>query len=67
MSPAQLQEAVRIRDATLSERPVELEASGGITLATVRTYAETGIERISVGALTHSAASLDLSLRCTVA
>ena len=66
MTSEQLREAVRIRDATLSERPVELEASGGITLATVRAYAETGIERISVGALTHSAASLDLSLRCTV-
>lgn len=41
----------------------ETEASGGITLATVRDYAETGVDFISVGALTHSAPSLDLSLK----
>jgi nicotinate-nucleotide pyrophosphorylase (carboxylating) len=39
-----------------------LEASGGITLATVRAVAETGVDLISVGALTHSAPSIDLSL-----
>ncbi len=41
----------------------ETEASGGITLATARAYAETGVDFISVGALTHSAPSLDLSLK----
>lgn len=41
----------------------ESEASGGITLETVRTYAETGVDFISVGALTHSFKSLDLSLK----
>lgn len=41
----------------------ETEASGGITLDTVRGYAETGVDFISVGALTHSAGSLDLSLK----
>ncbi|HRD52313.1 MAG TPA: carboxylating nicotinate-nucleotide diphosphorylase [Flavobacteriales bacterium] len=41
----------------------ETEASGGITLETVRAYAETGVDFISVGALTHSAPSLDLSLK----
>ena len=41
---------------------VPLEASGGISLATVRSYAETGVDFISVGALTHSARSLDVSL-----
>jgi nicotinate-nucleotide pyrophosphorylase (carboxylating) len=41
----------------------EVEASGGITLDTVRTYAETGVDFISVGALTHSFKSLDLSLK----
>lgn len=41
----------------------ETEASGGITLETVRAYAETGVDYISVGALTHSAPSLDLSLK----
>ncbi len=38
------------------------EASGGVTLETVREIAETGVDLISVGALTHSAASLDLAL-----
>ncbi|MFM8727369.1 MAG: hypothetical protein ACKON9_19830 [Planctomycetaceae bacterium] len=37
-----------------------LEASGGLNLQTVRAIAETGVERISVGSLTHSAAALDL-------
>lgn len=41
----------------------ETEASGGITLDTIRSYAETGIQYISVGALTHSVKSLDLSLK----
>lgn len=40
----------------------ETEASGGITLETVREYAETGVDFISVGALTHSATALDISL-----
>jgi nicotinate-nucleotide pyrophosphorylase (carboxylating) len=40
----------------------ELEVSGGVTLDTVRAYAETGVDYISVGALTHSAPALDLSL-----
>lgn len=40
----------------------ELEASGGITLENVRAVAETGVDRISIGALTHSAPALDLSL-----
>ncbi|MGB2958721.1 MAG: nicotinate-nucleotide diphosphorylase (carboxylating), partial [Bacteroidota bacterium] len=44
---------------------VELEASGGITLDTVRMYAETGVDLISIGALTHSAKALDLSLELT--
>ena len=39
-----------------------IEASGGITLANVRRYAETGVDTISVGALTHSAPSIDLAL-----
>ena len=40
----------------------EFEASGGVNLETVRAIAETGVERISVGALTHSAVSLDVAL-----
>ena len=41
----------------------EVEASGGITLETIRSYAETGVDYISVGALTHSFQSLDMSLK----
>ncbi len=44
-------------------RRVPLECSGGITLENVRAYAETGVEYISVGALTHSAVAVDMSLR----
>jgi nicotinate-nucleotide pyrophosphorylase (carboxylating) len=60
MSPAQLREAVRRRD-TLAPK-VRLEASGGVNLTTIRAIAETGVDRISVGALTHSAVALDIGL-----
>jgi nicotinate-nucleotide pyrophosphorylase (carboxylating) len=43
----------------------ETEASGGITIDTIRSYAETGVQFISVGALTHSVKSLDLSLKAS--
>jgi nicotinate-nucleotide pyrophosphorylase (carboxylating) len=46
-----------------SVRKTQLEVSGGVTLGTVLDYAKTGVERISVGALTHSAPALDLSLK----
>jgi nicotinate-nucleotide pyrophosphorylase (carboxylating) len=54
----------RIREA-LKRIPntYEVEASGGITLETIRSFAETGVDFISVGALTHSFKSLDLSLK----
>jgi nicotinate-nucleotide pyrophosphorylase (carboxylating) len=42
--------------------PIELEASGGVRLETVRGIAETGVDRISAGALTHSVSSLDVAL-----
>ena len=38
------------------------EATGGITIDTIRSYAETGVDYVSVGAITHSAGSLDISL-----
>ena len=60
MSLVQLREAVALRDSTAPS--VELEASGGVNLDTVRGIAETGVERISVGALTHAARSLDVGL-----
>ena len=50
------------RSVALVDGRAELEASGGVTLETVRAIAETGIDFISVGALTHSARSLDVSL-----
>lgn len=60
MSVEQLREAVARRDA--ANPSVELEASGGVNLQTVRAIAETGVDRISVGALTHSAVNFDVGL-----
>jgi len=45
------------------DRKIPLESSGGITLENVRAYAETGVDFISVGALTHSAMAVDMSMR----
>lgn len=59
MAPPLLLEAVRLRDEIAPA--TRLEASGGITLANVREIAETGVERISIGALTHSAPALDIA------
>jgi len=57
MPPDLLREAVALRPPH-----IRLEASGGITLANVRSVAETGVDYISVGALTHSAPAVDFSL-----
>jgi nicotinate-nucleotide pyrophosphorylase (carboxylating) len=57
MTPAEVEDAVALVDGRAT-----LEASGGITLDNVRDYAETGVDFISVGALTHSARSLHVSL-----
>ena len=57
-SPALLTEAVK-----LINNRFETEASGSITLDNVRTYAETGVDYVSVGALTHSYKSLDISIK----
>ncbi len=57
-SVEQLEEALK-----LIPSHYETEASGGITIETIRDYAETGVDFISVGALTHSFKSLDLSLK----
>jgi len=56
--PLRLEEAIKIID-----KKVETEASGGITIDNIREYASTGVNCISVGALTHSVKSLDLSLK----
>jgi nicotinate-nucleotide pyrophosphorylase (carboxylating) len=63
MTPSQMREAVRLRGASA----IKLEASGGVTLATVRQIALTGVDFISSGALTHSAGSIDFSLELTPA
>jgi nicotinate-nucleotide pyrophosphorylase (carboxylating) len=63
MTPERLREAVALRDLPDDrDRRPALEASGGITLDNVAAVASTGVDFISVGALTHSAPALDLSL-----
>lgn len=58
----QMAEAVARRDAMNLRGKLELEASGGVDLAGVRLIAETGVERIAVGAITHSAPALDIGI-----
>jgi nicotinate-nucleotide pyrophosphorylase (carboxylating) len=60
LGPEHVAKAVRRRDAAAPH--VKLEASGGVNLETVRALAETGVDRISIGALTHSAPALDVAL-----
>ena len=57
-TPELIREALKLID-----KKFDTEVSGGITLETIRAYAETGADFISVGALTHSSTSLDLSLK----
>jgi nicotinate-nucleotide pyrophosphorylase (carboxylating) len=61
MRPAQLREAVALGKG----QNVKFEASGGVTLKNVRIIAATGVDFISIGALTHSARAIDLSLEVT--
>jgi nicotinate-nucleotide pyrophosphorylase len=68
MTPQQVQESVEaIRSATNGQvgRWIPTEASGGIQLENIRAYAETGVDFISVGALTHSAKAADISMSIT--
>ena len=60
--PRDLAKAVEMRDRLGLRGKIELEASGGATLDTVRHIAQTGVERIAVGAITHSAPFLDIAL-----
>ncbi len=64
MDAGSLRKAVELRDGTARRGGggPSLEASGGVSLETVRTIAETGVDFISVGALTHSAPTLDFSM-----
>lgn len=60
-TPMQVAEGVRIVN-----RSIETEASGGITWENIRDYAETGVDFVSVGAITHSAVALDISMKLFV-
>jgi len=60
MKPAQIREAV-----ALGKNKLKFEASGGITLKNIRQIAATGVDYISIGALTHSARAIDFSLEMT--
>jgi nicotinate-nucleotide pyrophosphorylase (carboxylating) len=59
--PQKIKEALRIIDGRF-----ETEASGGINLDNIISYAETGVDYVSVGALIHQARSLDLSLKAVI-
>ena len=60
MDCALLRQAVQLRDDSGSV--IKLEASGGVSLKTVGEIARTGVDRISIGSLTHQAVSLDIGL-----
>jgi len=62
MDTETLRKAVELRDTSGGSKPPSLEASGGVDLETVCPIAETGVDFISIGALTHSAPTLDFSL-----
>jgi len=62
MDCPRMEEAVAIRNAAGKKGIISLEASGGVTLETVRSIAQTGVERIAVGAITHSAPAMDIGL-----
>jgi nicotinate-nucleotide pyrophosphorylase (carboxylating) len=61
MTPKEVGKAVKLLRKSLPKATIE--ASGNMTLKTVRAYAKTGVDFISVGALTHSATAVDLSMR----
>jgi nicotinate-nucleotide pyrophosphorylase (carboxylating) len=63
MTPAETKKAVKIVRA--HSKDISIESSGGITLENIRKYALAGVDYISVGALTHSAPAVDLSMRIT--
>jgi nicotinate-nucleotide pyrophosphorylase (carboxylating) len=64
MDPTDLKKAVAIAEAFFAPSPrrVLLEASGGVTLETVKAISETGVDFVSTGAVTHSAPAADLGL-----
>jgi nicotinate-nucleotide pyrophosphorylase (carboxylating) len=66
MTVPQLAEAVRLRRELAPDSGIRLEASGTITLDKMRAVAETGVDAISVGSLTHSAPAMDLSMLLSI-
>jgi nicotinate-nucleotide pyrophosphorylase (carboxylating) len=62
MDCPRMTQAVELRDRSGKKGKLELEASGGVTIETVRSIALTGVERIAVGAITHSATAMDIGL-----
>ena len=66
MTPVQVAEAVKLARAHPRGHDCWIEASGGITLETIRAYADAGVDTISVGALTHSAPAVDIALDIAV-
>ncbi len=62
MPPEQLVQAVAMRDEAGLKGRIDLEASGGVTLENVHAVAQTGVERIAIGALTHSARAVDIAM-----
>jgi nicotinate-nucleotide pyrophosphorylase (carboxylating) len=62
MTPTEVAEAVRLARAHPRGHDCWIEASGGVTLETIRAYAAAGVDTISVGALTHSAPAVDIAL-----
>ena len=64
MTPAEVAHAVKLLRKELPDAPIE--ASGNMNLKTIADYAKTGVDFISVGALTHSVVAVDLSMRIAV-
>jgi nicotinate-nucleotide pyrophosphorylase (carboxylating) len=62
IAPKEMSAMLEELRALIGERPVEFEASGGVNLETIAAVAACGVERVSVGALTHSAPAIDLAL-----
>jgi len=62
MDCPKMETAVDLRNKAGKKDVVDLEASGGITLETVRSVAQTGVDRIAIGALTHSAPAMDIGM-----
>ena len=62
MDISQIKKAVAMRDAQPSRKNVKIEVSGGVRLSNIKAIARAGVDMISIGALTHSAKAVDMSL-----